>query len=210
MANDLPTLRQRLATQLRDETDVTWPTEEKDYLIGLAVRNLSPRIMRALDPEGASCTQALTSADYIYALNTAIIHLARVDWIDSSGNERGPLTPGTWEVMGDPAEGTGKIHVSPTIVEAGGTLRYHAWGRYDTVTNLIPDDHVPLVLAEARHEAYRRIGADRERFKQWINKNQVQNVSLNELLQLVSDARREADDQRAVRKTWTKPVPARV
>lgn len=204
------TLRQRLATQLRDEDDETWPTEEKDFLITLAVGDLAPRNMRALDPEAAACTQALTSGDYIYALDTSIIHLSRVDWVDSSSNERGPLDVGMWEVMGDPAYGTGKIHVSPGIVESGGTLRYHGYGKYDLTTNLIPDSLVTMVLATARAEAYRRIGADRERFKQWIVKNQTQNVSLNELLQLVADARREADDQRAIRKTWTKPVPGRV
>jgi len=78
-------------------------------------------------------------------------------------------------------------------------------------THLIPDDFVPLVLAKARAEAYRRMGSDRVAFENWQARNQKQNVSINELLGLIQEAESEAIRQeRAIQPVWRRPVPGRL
>lgn len=215
MANDLETLRQRLRDQLADADDETWHAGEKDDILLWSVRRLNQRLPRPLDPEAAAQTITLVSEDYFYAIDTGITAVNAVEYIDSSSDERGYLTTG-WEVVGDLMTGNGKLHVSPTIVENGGTLRLHGSGRYTLVTQTasqtaaIPDDYVPLVLAWARAECYRRLTADRARFRQWQVANQVQNISVNELVQMVNDADRQADDEQVLLKRWQKPVIGRI
>lgn len=209
MANDAATLNGLLDIQLRDTSDTTWTSAEKDTLIARAVNNLYPRIVIPLAP--ATYTQALTAGTYLYALNAAILGLAQIDLIDTASNERGRLDTGTWRVEGDLLAGTAKVRLSPSIVDGiGGTVRYTGYGRYNVSTLPIPDDFVTQVLADARAEAYRRIAGDRVRYKQWQDGEPTQNTSVNELVQLISDAQREADQWRAIQKTWRRPVPARV
>ena len=50
MANDLETMRQRLRDALYDVDDVTWNAGEKDDILGMAVRRLTQRLPRPLDP----------------------------------------------------------------------------------------------------------------------------------------------------------------
>ena len=84
-----------------------------------------------------------------------------------------------------------------------------AYTKYDTTTHLIPDDLVQLVLAYSRAEAYRRLAGDRQRFTAWLSRNQTQNISINEMLQMINEAETEARRLKAERKTWQKPVPGR-
>jgi len=126
------------------------------------------------------------------------------------GDEHGPLAGGLWNLQGDPW-GTQKIRVAPGIVDQGGTLRIHGYGRYDVTTNLIPDHLVPLVLAMSRVEAYRRVAGERSRFEQWMVARPKQGVSLNDLLNLVAEARSEVAEHMARRfRTWRMPVPGRL
>lgn len=212
MANDIETMRDRLRDKLRDADDSVWSAGEKDEILQWAVRRLAQRVMRPLDPE--TYTVTLVSETYYYTLSADVINLSRVDLVDSNGDDFGPVEG--WELVSDFHSGLGKLHVSPNVVEQGGTLHLHGYGRYVLVaeesdqTAAIRDDHVPLVLDIAAAEAYARIVADRVRFKQWQNVNQVQNVSVTELLQMVDQAERSRDDEWLTFRTWQKPVPGRI
>jgi hypothetical protein len=210
--NDLADLNSKLATQLRDTAHSVWATGEKDYLIQQAVDTLWPRFSRPLDPESTTIT--LVAEDYFYSLPTGVMAVSRVDLVDSGGTEYGPIFGRAWEVVGDVPAGTGKIHVGPVIVDsyAGGTLRLNGYGRYGTATNLIPNhDLAQLALARARAEAYRRVASDRQKFTTWLARNQVQNVSINELIQLINEADAEAGRLAAMLpRTWQLPVQGRV
>lgn len=209
MANDAATLLALLRLQLREAVAATWTDAELNTLISRAVNNLFPRIVIPLAP--GTYTQALTASTYLYSINAAIKGISRIDLIDTSSNELGPLDTGSWRVEGDLLAGTAKIRLAPNTVDGiGGTIRYTGYGRYDVTTNYIPDDYVTQVLAAARVEAYRRIAGDRVRFKQWSDSEPSENVSVNELAQFISEAQHEADAWQARQKTWRRPVPARV
>lgn len=207
MANNAATLNTKLATALRDTTYATWTTGELDDLIAWSVARLFGRVSRPLDPTTTTIT--LVADTFYYSLPAGVLSVSRVDYLDTSGNELGPISGRAWELVGDTLLGTGKLHISPRIVASLGTLRLHGYGRYDVSTNLIADDYVPLVLARARAEAYRRVMSDRERFKTWLARNQTQNVSINEMLQVINEA--DAEANRLAREThvWQKPVPGR-
>ena len=98
MANTLATLNGLLDSALRDTSNETWTSAEKDALIERAVRNLYPRISFQLDPE--SYTHTLVSEDYFYPLKPEVMSISRVDLVESDGTERGPLRDGTWEMTG--------------------------------------------------------------------------------------------------------------
>lgn len=210
MANDLTTLRERLRQQLSDVDDDTWDAGEKDDLIGWALRRLNYKNPLPLDPEGANQNITLVADDYYYALNAAIMSVEKVELYNEDSDAIGFIT--SWQVTGDIIGGDAQIYVAPAIVEgyAGGSLRIYGTGRYDASTNLIPDDYVPAVLAYARAEALRRLITDRARFKQWQVANQVQNISVNELIQMVNEADRNAADEQALLKRWQLPVMARL
>lgn len=207
MSNNLAGLNTNLALLLRDTTYKTWTTGEIDSILTWAVAQLYPRIVYPLLAQ--SYTQTLTKGTYFYALNPAIVVLSRVDYVDPSGFEAGSLGD-VWEVDGSLEDGTAKLHISPLIADAGGTLRYVGYGRYDTGTNLIPDRLVPLVMAMGRVEAFNRIVGDRQRYKQWASASPTQNSTVNELLTLLNVAERERDREWAMNRTWRKPVPGRV
>jgi hypothetical protein len=215
MANDLETMRRKLRDALYDVDDETWSAGEKDDLLQMAVRRLSQRLPRPLDPTAAAQTITLVSGTYFYAIDSGIISVEKVFYINTDSDRVGYMISG-WEVVGDLTTGNAQLHVAPRTVEQGGTLQITGAGRYTLVTRsasqtaAIPDDYVPLVLAWARAEAYRRLLSDRARFYQWQNANQVQNISVNELVQMVSESDRQADDEWVSVKRWQKPVPGRV
>ena len=202
MANNLATLNGYLDDMLDDGTDAVWTSTEKDNLINRAVARLWPNAPRPVDPTGVTVT--LVSGTYYYPLGSTVLRVVRVDYIDSGSNEGGALAGHTWEVVGDATTGDAKLHVAPSIVEMGGTLRVLGYGRYDTTTNLIPDEYVPFVLSFARAEAYRQLTAQRMKFKNWASRNQVQNISMNEMLQMIrmaeADAEKEADAIHLIRR----------
>lgn len=216
MATDLETLREELRDVLSDADDETWSAGEKDQLLTWAVRRLNQRNPRPLDPENATQQITLVSEDYYYAIDSSITHVNQVFYVDTNGDEGGYLRPGSWEVVGDLMAGTAKLHVSPYIVEAGGTLRITGYGRY-TLSSLtasqaaaIPDDYIQLVLDMAGARAFRRMLSDRARFRQWQNANQTQNISINELIEMTNAMEQAAQTELAQLKRFQRPVPARI
>lgn len=208
MANDLATMRTRLATALRDAAHSTWASSEKDELITSAVEDLHPHITRPLDP--TSTTIAMTLDTFFYSLPAGVLYVSRIDHVGADGTEYGPVAGNAWEIVGDPMTGAGKLHLSPQVERVGDILRLNAYGKYDVTTNLVPDRYVPLILADARAEAVRRVLADRERFLSWLSRNQTQNVSVNEMLQMLREAESESDRLRRSFRIWQKPVEGRV
>jgi hypothetical protein len=214
MANTLAELTIRLGTALRDATYTTWASTELDDLITWAVADLYPLVSRPILPSstvgaGLAAVQ-LVAGTYYYSLPTGIVALSRVDLLNSGGDDLGPINGRAWEVVGDVYAGTAQIHISPYIASTVGILKLHGYGVYNVTTFPVSDAYVPLVLAMARAEAYRRLGADREKFKSWLSRNQSQNVSINELLQFVNDADSEIERlRRRMPPSNHKPVPGR-
>lgn len=210
MANDLATLSSKLATALGDTDHETWNSTEKDDLVTWAVADLYPTFARGLDPE--STTVTLVAEDYFYPLPSGVMEVSSVDIVTEDSEEAGKVGQGAWSVMG-PEWGAQKIRLAPVIVDtyAGGTIRLHGFGVYDTSTNLIPDHLVPLVIAIARAEAYRRVGGQRARFEQWQNASHEQDVTVNELLSLTQEAVADEERLRArLKRSVRRPVPARL
>lgn len=206
MANTLAVLNGLLDIALRDTSDETWTSAEKDSLIEQAVDDCPLRPLLHGD-----ATQALTSGTYYYALPVAVASVSRIDVADADGNEAGSIPGGLWEVIGDPLTSAAEVHIDPRVVDrwgTGATIRYIGYGRYDTTTNLIPDDFVPFVIAHARAEAYGRMASDRARFRNWETSEQPLNISVNELLTLINDAQLERDRHRVRIMRWRKPMPA--
>lgn len=213
MANNLATLNAALAQAMRDPAYGTWATDEIDKLLTQSVSRLWPRHSRIIDASSVTYAKITFVADtYVYTLPTGVMAVSRADLYDSSSNSIGPISGRAWELIGDTLSAGGKIRISPQVVDAwvGGFLQLHGYGKYDLTTNLIPDDFVPLVLARARAEAYRRVLSDRERFKAWLSRNQTQNVSVNEMIQFVNEADQEALQLEKASKVWMKPLSGRV
>jgi len=214
MANALEDMRARLRTQLADTDDDVWDAGEKDDLLTWAVRRLNQRVNRPLDPDAAAQKITLVADTYFYAIDAGITHVNRIDMIDTASNEMGEILG--WEVTGSLVSGTAKLHVSPRIVDQLGTLRILGYGRYTLPATAasqalaIPDDYVTLVLALARGEALRRMVSNRAQFRQWQVHNQVENISVNELIQMVNEADVQAEDEWAGIKVWQVPVEARI
>ena len=126
MPNTLATLNGYLDTALRDTTDTTWTSGAKDNLITWAVAGLWPRISRELPSQANTIT--LVTDQFFYSLPVEMLALSRVDWVYTQSNERGPIIG--WTTEGNPLLGALRLHVSPRIVNEGGTLRLLGYGRY--------------------------------------------------------------------------------
>ena len=173
-------------------------------------RTDSTIVIAKTDPGAYVSGGLVENKAYRYHLHDSIAHVTRCDWLSEDGNtEYGALDGQSWEVIGNPEEDNALLYISPIIVEQGGTLRLHAHIQYGTSSNYIPERLVPLVIARARAEAYRRLAADRQKFKAWLSRNQEQNVTINELLQMINEADNEALVLDRSQKSWQKPVPAR-
>lgn len=211
--NDQADLRGKLETQIGETHDATgpnreiWTTSELNYLVDQAVESLYPRFSRPLDSETTTIT--LVDDTLYYALPTGVRAVSRLDLFDANSSMVQVIPGRSWEVTGDPLGGAGRIFISDAFATTNYTARLSGYGAYDTATNLIPDLYASLVLARARAEAYRRVGADRARFTAWLARNQSQNVSVNELLQLINEADNEARQLEArIPKVFQKPVSA--
>jgi hypothetical protein len=207
ITNNAAGLAWRLLVGLNDETCEVWGASEATDLITWAVASLYPRLARELPY--SSTTITLVANTYVYSAPSGVYDISQIDWVDTQSQEMGALPPGSWEQVGDPYAGVLKVHVSPTIVAAGGTLRILGYGRYDASSNLVPDDYVPIVLAKARAEAYRRTAGDRAKYAQWAARNQIQDVSVNELMQLVNEADAELSRLDRRYRTQRRPVHGR-
>lgn len=208
MANDLATLTTKLATQLRDTDHAVWAEAEKQDLLTWATRGLYPRYARAmvepiwpLDPDTEN-----------YALPTGMMEVTRVEQGEVATDQFvRVLGPGTWYVYGNELDGGAALFVNRVYTDADYYLILHGFGRYDLVTNLPPDDFVPLILALARAEAYQRVSGERSRFLQWQASEQEQDTSVNELLGLIDRAEATALRYRALLpQTQRRPVPGRM
>jgi len=78
------------------------------------------------------------------------------------------------------------------------------------VTNLPTDNLVPLILALARAEALRRMAGKRAQSTQWAALNQKESISVNELMQMISEADNEAMRMRRQFKVRQMPAPASI
>lgn len=204
--NNLATLRAQLDTQLRDLDHEVWGQTEKEQLLINAVARLYPRVVRHI-----IVNVPVIENTYTYLLDANIRNVFRIDVLNASSEMTHVLPNGGWELWGTTGGSEAlTLHVGRGFAQANTTFRVHGYGRYDIQTNAIDDSLVPLVLARARAEAYRRMGADRIKFENWLVNNQTQNVSVNEMLQLINEAEREAEFLERQSATIKKPVPARV
>lgn len=205
MANTLAVLNGLLDTALRDTSDVTWSSDEKNQLIRQAVDDCPPRPLKHDD-----ASIDFVSGAYYHDLPAGVVSVSRIDIEDVNGDPAGSVSGGLWELIGDPLTGDAEIFVSPRLVERydGGTGHLIGYGRYDTTTNLIPDDYIPFVLAHAKAAAYGAMASDRARFRNWETDEQPHNVSVNELVLLINDAQAERDRQAARIFRYRKPMPA--
>lgn len=223
MANDLETMRQRLRDALFDTDDATWNAGEKDDILYMAVQRLSRRLPRPVNPADETTDIQLVSSVYQYDIPSLYTSITKIMLYNSAYEPSGYLESG-WEVIGDIDAGYGDLNVSPRVVESNvdGYLRLQGYGRYalntlaEDISNAgnnstsILNEHVPVVLAWSQEAAWRRLLSDRARFRQWQNANQTQNVSVNEIVQMISDASRQADEEWALRRRWQTPVIGRI
>lgn len=210
MANDLTTLNSYLDTALRDPSNVTWTGTDKDAALVRAVRNLSPKITRPLNPDDFSIV--LAEGTYYYPIDSEILHVSRIYLTEVDGTQHGALSDGTWETVGDLSTGSGYLHISPVIVDNHDLWEIYVlgYGRYDTTTNLIPDDYIELVISTAAAELIKNLLAGRAQFKQTGVTRQDQNVSVTELVTMLNAFEQSAREKRAATTTFRKPVPGRV
>ena len=204
MANDLGTLNTMLATSLRDPSNDTWDSDELDNLLTWACARIWPKVARR-----ARESVTLVDDQEQYELSD-LAEINRVDLLDSDGNLLRPLAGGTWEFWGDGEEVGGTLFINRRLADATNSLRVHGWAPYDLNENPPKDRHVQLVLALARAEACRREVARRVNFTDWQAVNQVQNISVNELVLMVNEADSEARLLFQELKTWRRPSPAHV
>lgn len=208
--NDLSSLTAKLATQVRDPSFAVWSQGEMAELVTMAVDDLWPSVSYRVKDNTTTIT--IVAGTRVYAIPTSIIDVDRVDVKDASSTYIGPLMDGTWDITGDTLLGSGWLTVNPMVNDqyAGGTYVLNGYNKYHTATNFIPDALVPLVLAKARAEAYRRMGADRAQFKNWQARNQLQDMSVNELVILTNEADVEAARLQKRHKTLRRAVPGRI
>jgi len=210
VANDLATLNVKLATQLRDTGYAVWATGEIDNLLTWAAASLAPSIT-----ERAAVDVALTDSTGLYTV-TDWVSINRIDWFDANPTTVGtslitPLPPGSWELQGDinsPASRT--LYINPYYAKTGYYVRLHGYKALDLVTNLPTDNLVPLILALARAEALRRMAGKRAQSTQWAALNQKESISVNELMQMISEADNEAMRMRRQFKVRQMPAPASI
>ena len=210
MPNDLSSLTAKLATQLRDTTYAVWTQGEMAELLTLAVDDLWPSVSYRTKDDTTTIT--IVSGTRLYAIPTTVVDVDRVDVKDASNKYIGPMMDGSWDVTGDTLTGSGWLTVNPSVNDnyAGGKFVLEGYCRYDLVSHFVPDPLVALVLAKARAEAYRRMGGNRAQFTNWQSRNQLQDMSVNELIALVNEAETEAERLRRRHKTLRRPVPGRV
>ncbi len=206
MANDLATLRTKLATALRDPTFAVWESAELDDLLTWACASLYPRVAIAMSIP----IWPVTSDEEDFDLPLGMMEVSRVDLAQVSDDTLiMPLPGGTWEINGDPWSSTGKLFINRGYADPDRYYIVHGYGLYNLSTGLPPDTYIPYILAKARAEAWRRMLGSRARYVQWAKLNQKENVSLNELSGMLNQAESEAERELSRMKTWRKPKPAR-
>ena len=211
MANNAAGLNAIIDLALRDPSDETWTSAEKDAAIARAVRNLSPKVVRPLAWSDTANSDTLVASTYYYSLASTMFYLSRIDMVESDATERGPLPDEAWELTGDISLGAGVVHIAPWFVQkwAGSVIWYRGYGVYDVTTNLIPDEYVDLVIAAASAELVRALLADRSRFLQTGVTRQDQIISVTEMVTMLNAFEQVAREKKAATTTFRKPVPGR-
>jgi hypothetical protein len=213
VANDLATLRGKLALRLRDTGYVTWTSAEMDDLLTLAAAELPGfGVQRENDATVAGSKTTIVSGTYSYSLPTGMTNVYRIDIEDSAGSWSYAVADGGWELTGDVPTGGGKVRFPASVNDnwSGGKYIFHGYSGYDLTTNYPSDALVPLILAIARAEAYRSMAGSRARFEAWLANSQSQNVTVNELLQMVNEADSEVERLARRARRWHRPVPGRI
>lgn len=207
MPNNLETLSWQLAVQLRDTDEAVWTENERDSLVTWAVNLMYPKVVRPVTD-----TIACIVNEDTYPLDISIRKVFRVDLLDSEGRMVKPLQPGTWEVRGDRNDTATALDlfINRSYSIENYSFVVHGYGIYNFSGALPPDRVVPLILARARSEAYRRMGSDRVQFRQWANANERSDTSVNELLQMIREADNEAVRLEQTLRLGKKPMPGRI
>ena len=205
MPNDLATLNGYLDTQLRDTTDTTWSSAEKNNLLTWSTARLYPRVARRV-------LEYITLTDDTDQYETTdLIDIDRVDLLDGITDTDeliAVLRGGVWEFWGDGETVGGILFLNRRFAITGKSLRVQGWSSYDLVANPPPDKYVPLILALARAEACRREIARRTQSENWRTLDQTQNISVNELVLMVNEADSEAANLWRQNRVWRRPKPA--
>jgi hypothetical protein len=204
MTNTAGELNTQLSVALRDPDNETWQSDELDSLLTWATARMWPTVARR-----ARESVTLVADQDQYELSD-LTEINRVDVLDSNGVLVRTLPGGSWEYWNDQETPGGTLYINPAYADGDNTLRVHGYGQYDLNENYPADRHVQYILALARAEACRREIARRSNFTQWQTVNQVQNVSLNELVLAVNEADAECRSLKAELKTWRRPSPAHV
>lgn len=201
MANDLATLRGQLRLKLRDTdaANYTWTDAELNDILTQRAASLYPRVVTNLSTDITATVDEDT-----YALPATFRNVWRVDVLNAVGQMQQMMPDGTWEVRGS------NLFLNRTYSLEATVFRVFGYGVYDLVTTLPEDRFVPLILAQAASEALRRMIPNRAQFKKWLVRNQEQNVSVNELIQMVNESDAEAEKLYQRAWTWKKPVPGRI
>jgi hypothetical protein len=211
----LEAVRDELESALYDSSNETWSTTELDYFLQRAVTRLALRAPKPVATDATVATITLVSGTYYYSIDSSIIQVDAVMYENSDEDLIGYMKAG-WEISGDLWAGTAKLHVSPTTVEQGGKLYLRGHQKYTLTaaagdqTNAVTVEHVPYIISAARVSAYDQLLSDRARFRQWQNQNQLQNVSINELLQMRAEAEDQRDYEWSIVKRWQRPTIGRI
>jgi hypothetical protein len=202
VANDLSTLNSKLATALRDTGNKTWASAERDDLLNWACARTYPRVAKRVQ-EDVSLTD-----DVDHYTLTDVAEIDSIDWLDSDGKIVQSIPGGAWRWEGDGFSIGGTLRVADEYSITDWSFRVLGWAPYDLTTNLPPDIVVPWILAMARAEAGRREIDRRLQSGNWQSVNQVQNVSVNELVLLVNESDAEAERLRGHVRVWRRPRSA--
>lgn len=204
--NDIEALRSRLAVSLRDADMEVWSEEELTDLLGWATASMYPRVARQI----ALPVYPTDEDQEDYELPEGIREISRVD-VGEVATDRllFSLPPGTWEIYGDVWMGTAKLFVNRRFTSEGRYLIVHGYGLFNLTASLPPPTLVPYILAKAQAEAISRMLPSRAQFENWMKINQKENVSVNELAQMLNQAEQKAERELSRLKTWRKPKPAR-
>lgn len=203
--NDLADLKTKLAVALRDSSNAVWTATELGVLLTWSAAMLYPRLAIA-------ATDTIDSVDdqETYTVPAGMREISMIDWYDSDDNMVMRLPGGSWEIQGDAMQDGATLFINRIYSDGSHSFLVHGYKEYDLVTNLPLERYVPLVIAKARAEAYRRALGDRAKFEKWQALNQTQNISVNEMIQMVNEADKEAQRLEGSAFTWRRPKPGRI
>ncbi len=218
MANDLATLRTKLATALSDPTYGYWTSAEMDDLVKDAIDNLWPRYAQRTHGRNNYALSNIATMSNLtvpdqswYGIPVSIDEIDHIEMVDSAGAVIDEMPVGTWMAHFAEDGTSDRLQINPAYSNLAYRFRVQGLKRYNLTDALIPNEYIDLVISASRSEAYRRALGDRMRFKQWATTNQIQNVSVTEMLGMIQESERKADQQRSLNgRVWRRPVSARV